>query len=440
MQFDLESHNIPQIWMILLVLLTVNGFFVVRRRMILLDPLVYLLFFISTINAFLLESWLADHDSGALYFLANGLFTNLALLLMPRDQYVKEQPPKPDRWIWMVIVLCLVRLVLLDAPRMLSLLRLGYVDAISETVTNNTQSVNIPNYILGCLLDFFQTYVFCYNIFFGERKWRKIVGVAGIGLGIISGYLGGSRAALFYSLLAIGQFLVYFRHLIDFRRYWLRIALIGSAAAGVFVVIMALYSSIGTGVEGVDFSQGLRVVQNRTFANVDGVQYFLTYEKDFPPSLYNFIKYNFIIIVKRITGEHYDNLGRRLYQDALGKQVDFGGPNFMILLQARIIAGSFGFLYILAVVSVFHWSRRIYAARGTLLDIVIFNLCYGMVWFFIDSETQFLRLGVSLAILSPLILVSAVVERWPRSVRVLKSIPRRQSKNTLALPLPKQGA
>ena len=210
--------------------------------------------------------------------------------------------------------------------------------------------------------------------------------------------------------------------MLNLQLYRGRIASIAGIAVVVFVVIMALYSSIGSGVSGVDSSQGLKVVNNRVFGNADGLEYFLAYEKDFKPSPFNFIKYNFVIIMKRVTGEQYDNLGRHLYQDALGQQVDFGGANFTILLQARIIAGALGFLYVLTIVVLFYWSRQIIATRGTLLDIVLFNLSYGMVWFFVDSEAQFARLGVTFLILGPLILICFFVERWSSSIRILRGL------------------
>ena len=385
-----------------------------RKATTILDPFLYLIFFISTINSVAIELAFFQSQADALYFLVMGIFTNLLLYWNAEKKAVPEEPPPEEKWLALTIVLLSIRFIVFDLEAVLLLLKTGSFTTVWQQAAIERQtSVDIPKYVVYSVIGFFEVYVLSYNLIFSQSRWKKILSALLISWGILCSYLAGSRAAIFYYAIAAGQFIVHFRGAIRLRilTKWMNLA--GVIAGAIFIMLMTYYSTLNETVsEESSWSEGAKAVANRVFGNADGVVYFIEFERGIETSPVNFFKYNFIVINKRLLGEEYPNLGRRLYEYVMGRSVDFGGPNFTIVLQSKIIAGWFGFFYIALLCYLWGLSRRAHAARGTLLDIYLFNLGYSAVWMFIDSEAQLVRLMVVTAILSPLLLYCSFTEGW----------------------------
>lgn len=415
MIFELDPYNVSRLWVIFLTLIGVNFYFIYRARILALDPKVYLIVFLSSINAFCIERYLTLGGQDVIYFIVMGLWCNVCLLLMPKDRVLPPPPRHEDRWLPFLLTLCTIRLALLDIPHLIQFVESGFVAGVMESQANVGYLLPgsaLGQYIFVITLQFFEGYCFAYNLLLSKKRWRKVVGLIGLIMSVTSGYLGGSRATIFYTCMMLGQFLIYFRHEIDLRRYWWRITSGAAAAVAVFFFIMIVFSGIRSSdgnEKHIDMQFGADRVANRMFANADGIEYFLIFERSMETELYNFVKYNFVFIVKRVTGQDYFNMGRRLYQDAIGKEVNYGGANFTVMLQSRVAFGWFGLIYIPILVCGLYLSRQIYALRGSFLDMYIYNMSYCMVWFFIDSEAQFARFMAITTVFFPVLVYTIFV-------------------------------
>ncbi len=422
MIFDLDPYNVYRLWTIFFFLVGVNFFFFLRRRILALDPKVYLMVFLSSINAFCIERYLTIGGRDVIYFVVMGVFCNLCLLLMPRDRQAPPPPRVEDRWLWVLLILCAHRLIVSDIPRLIEIVQSGFMVALAENRDGAATLANsaILQYLFSGTLQFFEAYCFSYNLMFSKLRWRRIVGFSGILLSIISGYIGGSRAALFYTFLSLGHFLIYFRHEIDAQKHWWPITKVAVLGVGMFFPIMVLFSSFRSS-EGneryLDLEFGADRVATRFFANADGIEYFLVLEREIETDLYNFVKFNFVFLLKRVTGDDYSNFGRRLYENAVGRSVNYGGPNFTVLLQSKVAFGWLGFVYIPVLVIILYISRHVYATRGSFIDICFYNLSYCAVWFFIESEAQFARILTFSALLLPTAVYSLFLSRRIESIR-----------------------
>lgn len=431
MIFELAPYNIPRLWGIFFALMGLNVYFVLRRRMFALDPKLYLMVFLSSINAFCIERYLSLGGLDVVYFIIMGCWCNICMLLMPQDKILPRPPPRvEDKWLPVLLVLCVVRLIFADIPHLIQFVESGFVVGVTESQTTGAllPDSTVLQYVYTMVLQFFQSYLFTYNLICSKVRWRRVVGLIGIVVSILSGYLGGSRATIFYTFLALGHFLLYFRHEIDLRRYWWRLTTVAGAAICAFFVLMVVFSGIRASdgnTQHVDLEFGADRVATRLLANADGIEYFLIFERQMETELYNFVKYNFVFIIKRLTGEDYPNLGRRLYQNAVGRDVNYGGPNFTVILQSRVAFGWLGLIYIPVLVLGLYLSRHVIALRGSFLDIYLYNMTYCMVWFFIDSEAQFARIITITTLSLPVLIYVIFVQGQAETVRFFPFLKER---------------
>ncbi len=332
----------------------------------LLDPLVYILLWASSILAFL-----------GVYIVKRGMSVYVAQFLLPMLAFLAlsfvllkdAHGARPKR----ENVILYAPLEIWGAMTFLSLLQVvSYSRFIAFAWSNNFltwflfRSISRGDYSTlerllglgsGTLLIYFCFYAIVLRRRFAAYAWFLLLCM------VLFDTVSGGRSSLVAIFLGAGAFLFFHRQDID-RSLIRRINRLAPMAAIASILLMIVI----TALSGYDLSlaAGAADVLNRLIANADGLHYYLTYhaEQHISSSPVEYFKSVFGIYFKYLTGEDYKNVGWQLNELVKGQLLTVEGTNFILPLQAIIFGQGFGQLYVVPIAIVFAKLRSIAPASA----------------------------------------------------------------------------
>ncbi len=209
----------------------------------------------------------------------------------------------------------------------------------------------------GMLLIYFCFYAIIIRKRFEAYAWFLLLSF------VLLDTVSGGRSSLVGIFLGAGAFLFFHRREVE-PKLVRRVNKLAPIAAIASIMLMILVTS----VSGYDLSlaDGAADVMNRLIANADGLHYYLTYhaEQHITSSPLEYFKSVFGIYFKYLTGENYKNVGWQLNEMVKGQLDTVEGTNFILPLQAIVFGQGFGQLLVVAVTIIFAKLRSIAPASA----------------------------------------------------------------------------
>jgi len=345
-----------------------------RKYNSLLDPLVYILLWASSILAFL-----------SVYIIKRGLSVYVAQFLLPMLAFLglsyvllKDLGRARAKQSNVILYSSLDIWGAMTFLALLQLLSFSRFIAFARTHDFITwfafRSINRGDYSTlerllglgsGMLLIYFCFYAIIIRKRFEAYAWFLLLYF------VLLNTVSGGRSSLVVIFLGAGAFLFFHRRELEpaLVRKVNRLTPIAAIAS---ILLMILVTS----VSGYDLSlaDGAAEVINRLIANADGLHYYLTYhaEQYISSSPLEYFKSVFGIYLKYLTGENYKNVGWQLNELVRGQLDTVEGTNFILPLQAIVFGQGFGQLYVVAVAIVFAKLRSIAPASAAQAPIAFY--------------------------------------------------------------------
>lgn len=397
MYFDITNYNVTRLW-VFFALSGLLSFFLVRKRITsFIDPLVFQCVWASSMLAFSSELMLAKGSMWSIFFVVISFIYLFALgLTSPKIDVTQKlgraRTELPLAHYLRLLVSCLLLLKFAWWEQWSYLLQEGIVGAYKYRLLYLGTGRNVLDTIIGSTIGtLFMYQLFC-TFFFEKRRAYLMLAVGLIGHSVLINSLTGSRSQIIGVIIGFGGGVYYFRHFIDLPRY--RTICNWMCAIGMTVGVMALvgvsalYEARGS-AGSVSLEAGLRNVENRIFANADGIEYFVKYDGASVLQNTDVFSANISIFLKRFITVPGKSVGWILLENAINQQLGGAqGPNFMVHLQSYVVTHSILLapFYVLFIVLLSNWIRTVRSRPGMLTDIPCFYLATSIFGLATDSE------------------------------------------------------
>lgn len=393
--FDISNMNGIRLWTLFVLVFSVNVVMFRHKYHSFLDPLFYLLLWMSTTFAVSVEMVFAYDSWWAVVFVAENVLMNISAYAFSPDLGTGSNirnPVQSRYWHTALLLAAFFVIFAVDGlDRWRHLLSNGLAASAMYKLDTGSEKKQIFLVIIRTLAWPFLVYLSNYFMLLGSRG-QRILAILLILHNTVLSLLTGERGAILVVVGAFGFSAFYFRDYLThaFRR---KLNFAAAGAAIVIVLSAAIVSAQIRATAGGETSGvlvGLRIIENRLFANADGLYYFVRNEGERLLEPLGFVNYNFGVFINALSGSHLKNMGWLLMEKVFGSEIALvQGANYVLHLQALNFISAI-FFPLVTVITV--WiamslrslnSIRIMSAEGFLF----YTIASSSLRLLFDSET-----------------------------------------------------
>lgn len=400
--FDITTMNSLRIWTAFAFIFLANIFLFRGRYHSFLDPLFYILFWMSSIFSVSIELALKFQSSWAAIFLIECILLNICLYFFSSKLKVVQVSLKlnHDKKAILFFVCMFVLIFIIDGfARWSYLLNNGLIaSAMYKFGAHEKNQTFLLSYLI--ILPVF-IYLANFYILLGTQK-QKILAIFFVSHNVLIQTLTSERGALLNFLISFGFSAFYFRKYlsISYRRninLYATVLVLCSLFLAAFVssMIVESYVSSSSGSGSSGMTTGIAIIENRLFANADCLYYFLTNDGASLLDPLGFVIYNFGVFINAITAGGMKSFGWLLMDRVYGTNLEVvQGANYIVHLQALNYFSPMLFPFFL-IASVWITLKLRYLSTAYILslkDYLFYSISALSLTLLTDSEFPLLRL------------------------------------------------